>query len=1318
MAWSDLPLHERKSPLALAQRSRGDRTKNRPWTLVEVRNGRIVADWSDKVTVKNGQLIIEPLEGGVYSLADHRHSKVVEIRSVSGERRDGFIIGATQTIEVSDRVPTAIASSKLDNGKLDIQLVDADQNTRVHLIATTFLPDRSVIERFRSLSTGSYRQAYRSNPSFYIDSLKLDEEYQYILQRQYATKFSGNMLTQPSLLLNPWEIATTSNASQEAQAGAAIPPNAADPRSRAELAKKQAEEKQQVAAIGSSAFEFLSAGAVVVANQTPDAQGKLTLNLGGLVGAQHVTVLVVHPTGITSKLISLPSTPVSMTDLRLTKSFDPNSHLAQRQGARILEAGVKSDLGDARSTRIQVYSSVGDAFRLYSTLLPGTDLPKFERLTRWHRLNDQEKKAAYNELGCHEVDLFLFHKDRPFFDKVVLPFLGEKFAPQLVDQWLLERSMDGYREFWQRGRLNAFERILLASRSKDLVPGTRKWFRDAVEQQRIAPEVRSQRFLMAMAGAALDTGRVETLSREMSDMFFGLPRRTTGSVGDRMDPLSDGPLELRDESRPASDAKDKAGANVRTEARPSAPASGEAGGRGGLGGGGFGGGSGMGGPGGTRGLSRRGAVLGKELLFQSVDQTREWAETQYYHVLLQNQNLALVPPGPFWKSLSERESLSNFLSDELHFAASNVTEALLALALLDLPLAPAEVTTAIENGRIVVTSSKPIVVFVESIEEAKKGDDATNLMVGQEIYPLAPGVDASLLAPVTGQALVKGVGYRASVVVTNPSSVAKTISVLTQVPQGAIPLQGGKVVQSHSLRLEPYSTQQLQYSFYYPQAGEFDHYGAQANVDGSFVASAASSKRRVLDQPENVDKAAWSYIAAWGTPDQVLDYLKSHNTQQVDLQLIAFRMQDKGFYQRCLTELTSQGVYAPSLWAYSVRHNDPNRIAEFLSHRDDWTGRLGPYLQSPLLKFDNERRYDFQHLDYRPLIVARNHQLGAKRMLLNERLHGHYHRLLERIAYQPRMRDEDRMSMTYYLLLQNRIDEAIALFEKVDASKFDSRLQYDYFDAYLDFYRGKYDRAAKIAENYIRFEVPRWRDLFAQIRLQTQQRQAMIDGRTPPANDMETDVTDPVQRLLVDARQSQQSNLAAKAPAIDLTFQEGHLTLHHQNVKKVDVRYYLMDIELLFSRSPFVQQDGSALIAIQPNHKEAIDLGDGNGKREMVLPSQLANRNVLVEVNAGALSQSQVVYANSMKVTVVDSFGQLQVTSLEGRPVEQAYVKVFARHQDGKVKFFKDGYTDLRGQLDYASLSTSDLQSVQRFSILVMHPERGALIREVAPPKR
>jgi hypothetical protein len=141
-------------------------------------------------------------------------------------------------------------------------------------------------------------------------------------------------------------------------------------------------------------------------------------------------------------------------------------------------------------------------------------------------------------------------------------------------------------------------------------------------------------------------------------------------------------------------------------------------------------------------------------------------------------------------------------------------------------------------------------------------------------------------------------------------------------------------------------------------------------------------------------------------------------------------------------------------------------------------------------------------------------------------------------------------------------------------------------------------------------------------------------------------------------------------------------------------------------------------MAIQPNRMETLRLESKRGKRMIELPKDFANRNVLVEVTAGALSQSQVIVANSMDVTLADSFGRLQITTKNGQPVEKAYVKVYARHHGGQVRFFKDGYTDLRGQFDYASLSTNDLDTTERFSILVLHPELGAVIREAAPPKR
>lgn len=49
--------------------------------------------------------------------------------------------------------------------------------------------------------------------------------------------------------------------------------------------------------------------------------------------------------------------------------------------------------------------------------------------------------------------------------------------------------------------------------------------------------------------------------------------------------------------------------------------------------------------------------------------------------------------------------------------------------------------------------------------------------------------------------------------------------------------------------------------------------------------------------------------------------------------------------------------------------------------------------------------------------------------------------------------------------------------------------------------------------------------------------------------------------------------------------------------------------------------------------------------------------------------------------------------------------------------FWKDGYTDMRGRFDYASLSTRSVSSVEKFSVLVMSDDGGAVVREASPPK-
>ena len=110
---------------------------------------------------------------------------------------------------------------------------------------------------------------------------------------------------------------------------------------------------------------------------------------------------------------------------------------------------------------------------------------------------------------------------------------------------------------------------------------------------------------------------------------------------------------------------------------------------------------------------------------------------------------------------------------------------------------------------------------------------------------------------------------------------------------------------------------------------------------------------------------------------------------------------------------------------------------------------------------------------------------------------------------------------------------------------------------------------------------------------------------------------------------------------------------------------------------------------------------------------------MLVEVRGRGLVRSQAYYSNSLAVQVVEPYGQVRVTDAASRkPVARVYVKVYARDKAGGISFYRDGYTDLRGRFDYASLSTNDLDNVQKFSLLVLSKDQGAVVKEAAPPKR
>ena len=286
--------------------------------------------------------------------------------------------------------------------------------------------------------------------------------------------------------------------------------------------------------------------------------------------------------------------------------------------------------------------------------------------------------------------------------------------------------------------------------------------------------------------------------------------------------------------------------------------------------------------------------------------------------------------------------------------------------------------------------------------------------------------------------------------------------------------------------------------------------------------------------------------------------------------------------------------------------------------------------------------------------------------------------------------------------MQDRVEEAIARFALVDTEELATRLQHDYFACYLALSQGDIKTAKVIAVKYEKYPVDRWRKIFENVVQQVDE----IGGGGAGVTD-------------ADDQNQNQTQLAATEPGFDFKVESGEVIVDYQNLSSIRVNYYEIDIELLFSRNPFVQNFSGGFSFIKPNHSDVIELAAARNSHKFTLPDELKSRNVLVEVVGAGQTQTRAYYSHALAVQVIQKYGQVQVLQAKSRnPLGTVYVKVYAQLKDGSVKFYKDGYTDLRGRFDYASLSTGDLQSVVKFSLLISSEGNGSMVREAMPPLR
>ncbi|MEM6470586.1 MAG: tetratricopeptide repeat protein [Planctomycetota bacterium] len=1268
--------------------------------LIELRADQIGSDHSERLRLADGFLVSDELPSGDYALIDRASARRTLVSVVDGPNLSGVLAGKTRHRESNFVAPVTVKSTQFNpDGSLTIQLGGEVRYARVHLVGSRYLDSTLPIH---SLDLGMPKLQGRElmlDRNGYISDLRLGDEYEYVLRRQYAQKYPGVMLPQPGVLLNPWETETVNVGSQVAAAGQA--PMSSDasaaPRSKSAMREQLA---RRAGSTGSD-FDFLKDSGAIIAGAVADEDGRVTIPAEVIEGMPVLRIVAAGPLSIVQKTIFRKGGTIEALDLRLAKTLSIKKPYTFDRGVILVGPEKPIDLSTLGSAQVQIFGDVESLFALFQTLVNDPRFAEFSVLRQWGKLNTEQKLAEYSKLACHELHLFLWAHDRAFFDAVILPYLANKKEKQFIDLWLLGDSLESYTQLWRYKQLSAAERALLAIALPKMRPVVQRDLSDFVAS--VDRDFNRQRKLIESAIASGGMmGGVMAESRELPSPYYLMDEDVEAeslgvAMGDMFSLGQDAQKEsVRSRAERASRSSGRLGTPMRV--------------LGGRGRGGFGGGGGG-------GLS----------FYQELDQTKQWAESHFDRVrAVGGQSPQLIPTNAFWRDLAmtpwdRDQQQSPSVSEALLQSVETRHAALVALAFCGLPLDSGEIALP-ARPETVYQPEHEVALVTKRLMSLETSEEPSPVLIGQMFRPA--NVNANEVADGDPPQFETGQSYVGVVVLSNPTAKEQTVELFWQVPAGSIQLAGSQTLDSTTMTLAPFAVESVEYQFYFPSSGEFQHYPATVSYEGVLLARGSEKSFRVVEQLDDPG-VTWQAIAREGNAQTIGEFLSDANLHKIDWNLVLHRLRDRDVYAVVAEAISQAQLPIDSVWAYGFHHKDATGMKHFLSLRNDFVGSVGPILRSPLLGVDSIEQMSYEHLEYAPFVRARIHRLGKENVILNDKFLAQYQAFVRAIGFQPRVENQDRLPLAYYLLLQNRIEESIAAFEKINREEIPSALQYDYMKGYLLMHLGEYEEALAIAQRYESYPIDRWQSRFTTMANQVQQRfELMNAGQLASVQGGEQDddgrsVSPDAADLALADREKANSQGSAAIPEVIARVEDDTIRLDHRNSDEMQVNFYGVDLELLFSKAPFARTDLQRIAMVKPTQTNIVTAEEKTGTTRLLIPEGLRSKTLLVEAITGASRSTTLYFGGDLTTYVSEAYGQLQTTSTQTRrPVAGAYVKVYARYGDGNVRFYKDGYTDGRGRFDYQSVSASDAAGAERYAILVLSDKFGATLHEVASPQR
>lgn len=148
--------------------------------------------------------------------------------------------------------------------------------------------------------------------------------------------------------------------------------------------------------------------------------------------------------------------------------------------------------------------------------------------------------------------------------------------------------------------------------------------------------------------------------------------------------------------------------------------------------------------------------------------------------------------------------------------------------------------------------------------------------------------------------------YCSEITITNTSENTIKLKLISQIPEGSLPVANLEELKLEDLELSSMSTQIRQFKFYFPRSGLFDYYPATIMSRNLFVCHAPKKPLlRVVEKFLRGNKQMESLqdILNYGTKDMIINFMKEknlHNPRVFKSSSILWMLQEEAYYKQII----------------------------------------------------------------------------------------------------------------------------------------------------------------------------------------------------------------------------------------------------------------------------------------------------------------------------------------------------------------------------------------------------------------------------------